>query len=104
MEIADEDMGAVRQHVLPEGVPPDAEPITEDQLERLPEYVQRIITDFMSHRVPKTTRAELDAVRAMYFHSAPTPSLLPPTPAEETPCTDVAMSNSTTESNDMDEE
>jgi len=72
METMEEDMGQVAVRVLPPGVPEDAEPITEDQLERLPEYVQTTIQDFVEGKMASsTTREELERVRAAFFAAAP---------------------------------
>ncbi len=62
--------------VLPEGVPADAEPITEDQLERLPDYAQALISQFMELKqlgtpIHHTSREELERVRAAFFAAQP---------------------------------
>lgn len=88
------DMGevVVRQHYLPPGVPADAEPITEDQLERLPDYVQQLIGSSMENKLPATTAEELVAARAAFF-SMVRPTVPPPVELDGA----AAASNSTTE-------
>jgi hypothetical protein len=82
----DEDMGAAPPpRVLPEGAPADAVPVTEDQLERLPEYAQHLIHQFMEQQkigapMHRTTREELEHIRASFFAAAPAAL-----PAETTP-------------------
>lgn len=74
MEVQDENMGIVveRIHQLPAGVPNDAEPVTDEQLERLPDYVQSMIQEFMNGAItPSTSREELERVRAAFFAAAP---------------------------------
>jgi hypothetical protein len=72
MEICDQDMGtAPPARILPAGVPNDAEPITEDQMERLPDYVQYLISEYMKvEREPRTTPEELLQIREAYFAGA----------------------------------
>ena len=57
--------------VLPEGVPTDAEPISEDQIERLPDYVQQLLQESMNGNIPHvTTREDLERIRAAFFSPA----------------------------------
>lgn len=53
--------------VLPEGVPSDAEPITEYQLERLPEYVQELIAKSMEGILEKGSPGDLAAAQRAFF-------------------------------------
>ena len=57
--------------VLPEG----AERITEDEYERLPEYVQELINASADGDLPETNPEELKAVVAAYFENSVTPQL-----------------------------
>lgn len=91
---------AAPPRILPEGVPEDAEPVTEDQLERLPEYAQHLIQQFMELQkigapIHRTTREELELTRAAFFAG----HLQPPTakPEEVLEAVSVAPNNSACE-------
>lgn len=71
MEISEDAMGAHAPRILPPGVPADAEPVTEEQLERLPDYVQHIIADSMNGMTAPTTHEELLCIRDAFFNAAP---------------------------------
>ncbi len=62
--------------VLPEGVPADAEPVTEDQIERLPDCVQQILNNYMAG-LPVTTTSpeELERICTAFFAAPPTPAI-----------------------------
>lgn len=66
--------------VLPEGVPADAEPVTEEQIQRLPEYAQYLIEQSMELAksgilARTTTREELERLRAAFFAATPFASI-----------------------------
>lgn len=91
---------ALPPRVLPEGVPADAEPVSEDQLERLPEYAQHLIQQFMELQkinapIHRTTREELELTRAAFFAG----QLQPPAakPEEVLEAVGVAPNNSACE-------
>lgn len=91
--------------VLPEGVPADAEPVTEDQIERLPDYAQQILEQYMhGMSLTTTSREELERLRAAFFASAP---VIPPATAESgaRACGEKTLaSNSTACEDEVDEE
>jgi len=51
-----------------EMVPKDAEPISEEQFERLPDYVVNLMADSLSGKLQVTTRDDLLAVSEQYFN------------------------------------
>lgn len=97
MEAMEEDMGQVVPRALPAGAPADADPITEDQIERLPEYVQTAIQDFMDGKMAAaTSREDLERLRAAFFAAAP--------PAREAEAAAASTSNSMNCEEGVDEE
>lgn len=50
-----------------EEVPGDAEPISEEQFERLPTYVHELMAQSLAGQIPSTSRDELAKIHANYF-------------------------------------
>jgi len=50
-----------------EDVPGDAEPISEEQFERLPGYVHELMAQSLAGQIPSTTRDELVKIHDNYF-------------------------------------
>lgn len=50
-----------------EEVPKDAEPISEEQFERLPEYVHQLMASSLAGELEKTSKSELAEIHARYF-------------------------------------
>lgn len=50
-----------------EKVPEDAEPISEEQFERLPEYVVNLMAESLAGKLNVTTRGELEELSQRYF-------------------------------------
>ena len=48
-------------------VPADAEPISEEQFERLPVYVHEYMAQSLAGAIPTTTPQELAEIHAQYF-------------------------------------
>lgn len=50
-----------------EEVPSDAEPITEEQFERLPTYVHEYMADSLAGKLPQISHRELEEIHAKYM-------------------------------------
>jgi hypothetical protein len=74
--MADENATLGETEVKPFGfteLPPGAERITEDEYERLPDYVQDLINASADGALAETTPEELTAISAEYFENSVTP-------------------------------